>query len=235
MKNDSVNNKSYKIYTTSTFDNKMLSLKFTDTENFSFYIGNSNNSEGGKPNYISYEVDTVHYNQIEIVRTNGIYYLKNLFSDINVYVNDYVVKECYLKYGDVIFMEGLTFSIVGDMLLLGNANNKIKYVTSKFTLMESEKLDYSKISEMVDQNIEAFDKSQYFIRPPRFNEIIEVKEIKVDSPPNKNASQQLPLILTMGPMLIMAMTTSISGAMALYNVAIGQAELKDNLTSIITA
>ena len=125
---DVTNNEKYRVFVGETFDSKMLLLDFVETGNMSFTIGNSSSEEGGMANYISYEHPSIHYNQIEITRNNNIYHLKNLYPEVNVYVNNYLTNECYIRNGDVIFLEGLTFSLVGNVLMLGTIENKVKYV-----------------------------------------------------------------------------------------------------------
>lgn len=225
----------YRVFVGETFDSKMLLLDFINNGDNVFYIGNSTSSEGGKPNYISYENEIVHYNQLEIVRQNGICKLTNLNPDVNVYVNNYLTNTCYLKNGDVVFLEGLTFSIVGNTLMLGTVENKVKYVTNIFTPHKSEKHDYSVINTLNDSNIELYNKNDYFIRPPRFNNAITKYEVDVDSPPSKVESENMPVILTLGPMVVMGMSSSIMGVTALIKVVSGESTLKENITSILTA
>lgn len=229
------NNEKYRIFVGETFDSKMLTLDILDSNSFSFCIGNSSLSEGGKPNYISYENPNIHYNQVDINYNNGVYHIKNLFPDVNMYVNNYLTTECYIKYGDVIFIDGLAFSFVGKMIMFNSIDNKVKYATNKFKIHQSQKLDYSLIDKISDQNIELYDQSEYFIRPPRFSEIIEPKDVSVDNPPAKQDAESMPILLTLGPMLVMGMGSSVSGAIALMKVISGEASLKENLTQILTA
>ena len=232
---DVTSEEKYRVFVGATYDSKMLSLEFTEQSTLSFTIGNSTSSEGGRANYISYENPTVHYNQILIERESAIYHLRNMSPDVNVYVNNYLVEDTYLKYGDVVFCEGLTFSFVGNILLLGTVEAKVKYSTNKFITHQFPKLDYSLIDKVADQNIEMYQKKDYFVRPPRFSEIIEPYNLEIDTPPSAPSDESTPMILTLGPMLIMGMSASVSGATALIKVMMGDASLKDNFTSILTA
>lgn len=232
---DVTNEEKYRIFVGATYDSKMLTLDFVDDGDIAFTIGNSRKNEDGKPNYISYENESLHLNQILVERNRGIYKVKNLFPEVKMYVNNYVTNETYVKYGDVVFIEGLTFSFVGNLILLGTIEDKVKYVTNKFVPHISEKLDYSKVDKTVDQNIEMYSKKDYFVRPPRFSEIIEMREINIDSPPSKGNDESVPVILTLGPMLVMGMGSSVTGVLAIIKVVSGEASLKDNITSILTA
>ena len=232
---DVTNNEKYRVFVGETYDSKMLLLDFVETGNMSFTIGNSSSDEGGMSNYISYENPDIHYNQIEITRNNGVYHLKNMKPDVSVYVNNYLTNECYIRNGDVIFLEGLTFSFVGNVLMLGTIDNKVKYVTNKFTLHQTQKLDYSVIDTLIDQNLEMYNKNDYFIRPPRFSEVIETKDFMVDAPPKKADAESMPIFLTLGPMVVMGMSSSITGVTALIRVLNGESTFKDSFPSILTA
>ena len=232
---DLASDEKYRCFVGETFDSQMLLLDFTENADLDFFIGNSSNSEGGQPNYISYENPSIHFNQISITRRQGLYELHNLNPDVNVYVNNNVNNNCYLKYGDTVFIEGLVFSFVGNTLMLGTIGNKVKYVTNKFVKHTSRRLDYGSIGNLTDVNIDLYSKEDYFVRPPRFNQIITTKEFPVDAPPKKQDTEATPLILTLGPMLVMGMSSAVSGGIALLSVIKGESTLKDNLTSILTA
>ena len=232
---DVTKDEKYRVFVGETFDSKKLLLDFVETGDVSFTIGNSYSSEGGKPNYISYENPNIHFNQIEVTRTNGLYRIRNLNPDVSIYVNNYLTTECYVKYGDVIFLEGLTFSFVGNVLMLGTIDNKVKYITNKFTMHQNVRLDYSSVDKFADQNLEMYSKNDYFIRPPRFNEIIEMKEFQVDGPPGKQDPESVPLLLTLGPMVVMGMSSSIAGVTALIRVLNHESTLKESFSSILTA
>ena len=231
---DVLNEEKYRVFVGETFDSKMLLLDFVEKDYLEFTIGNSSSPEGGRPNYISYENSTIHYNQLQITRNNGYYQLKNLNPDVSVYVNNYLTTECYIHNGDVVFLEGFTFSFVGNILMLGTVDNKVKYVTNKFTIHNNTKLDYSNI-DYTENNIELYSKKDYFIRPPRFSQLIEEKIINVDNPPTKRETEQMPIILTLGPMLIMGMSSAMAGAIAFVKVMNHESTWKENYSSIVTA
>jgi len=228
-------NEKYRVFVGEPYDSKMLTLDFVETEDIAFFIGNSNKTENGNSNYISYENENLHLNQIKVVRTKGYYYLKNLYPEVKMFVNNYLTEECFVSFGDIIFIEGFTFSFVGNKISFTTVDNKVKYATNKFNIFTIPRLDYSIINRVADQNIEMYSKNDYFVRPPRFNTVIETKNIDVNSPPKKQENETLPIILTLGPMLVMGMGSSVTGVMALIKVLSGKESFSDNLTSILTA
>jgi len=224
----------YRVFVGETFDSRMLMLDFVEKDELTFYIGNSANKQRGEINYISYEHPNLFYNQLEVVRKNGLYYIKNLHNNANLYINNRLVTEATVSYGDAIFIEGLTFSFVGNKLLLGTVDDKVKYVTKKFEVHKPNKLDFTN-TDFPESNEVLYEEKDYFIRPPRFSQIIETKTINIDAPPSKQTDQNIPAILTLGPMLVMGMGSSISGIIALVGVLRKETTFKENMTSIITA
>ena len=83
------------------------------------------------------------------------------------YVNNNLITECTINYGDIIFVEGLTFSFAGNILMLGTVDDKVKYVTNRFSVRSIQKLDYKKLEDQ-DAGELFVDDKKYFSRPPRF-------------------------------------------------------------------
>ena len=68
------------------------------------------------------------------------------------------------------------------------------------------------------------EKSEYkdiFYRSPRFKNDVEKREFKIDSPPNSNNREEIPLMYMLGPAITMGMTSVLTGAITVQNV-IGQ-------------
>ena len=65
------------------------------------------------------------------------------------------------------------------------------------------------------KDVDLYDKNDYFSKSPRLRRIIETKEIKLSAPPREGDSNQLPLILVIGPMLTMGI---MAGTMLLNTV-----------------
>ena len=58
-----------------------------------------------------------------------------------------------------------------------------------------------------EEEITLYDKNDYFVRSPRFVEVVEKEDFKLDAPPNNNEQEEMPFILTIGPMITMASTS----------------------------
>ena len=79
------------------------------------------------------------------------------------------------------------------------------------------------------ENIEAKDKvlygeEDYFSKSPRLRRIIEKKKIEIVSPPATQPTQELPLILTIGPMFTMAVSSIVMISSSISQLTSGVAD-----------
>jgi len=165
--------------------------------------------------------------------------VNNIVSNINpqipMYVNGIPCEEANLRYGDSIFILGLKLSIIRDIFYINNPNKLVKYDSGMFQLRSIPNLDYSKISKEPDPIIEMYKKDDYFLKPPRFDERIEDKTLEIDPPPQAQKQEEMPAILTMGSMMMMGMSSMMSGVMTLSSVVKGETQLSQAAPSLLTA
>ena len=218
-----------KIYVLPTCDETIKQLVIDFSKIQSITIGND------KKSMLNYSNNNFIDKQIEISFENNMCKIKNNNIKVNMYINNVLEVEKYISSGDMVFIEGLMFTIIGNILLINNPNNLLFYDSLKFAkriLPENPNKDYTSEQENF---VEAFNKSEYFQRPPRFRRSIEEKEFKVDPPPQSNLrNNEMPLIYTLGPMILMGTTSLMSGITAVMNVISGNASFKENAPSIIT-
>ena len=228
---------SYDVYCSLIYNNKAMQLRFDYNDDLMFYIGNNFAVKEGaiRANWISLEHDKIPYNQLQISLHGGKLYLKNLNNENALYVNNIRFNEGYINNGDVIFILGFRFSFIKNILLLINPSAAVKFDTSKFTINYVNELDYSSVEETPDVYVKVFDKKDYFLRPPRFSERVEPKTFVIDAPPGEFKDESLPALLTMGPMVIMGMSSCVTGTLALLRVLNGESTWSSSIGSIITA
>ncbi len=233
---------SYVIYTCPIYDENALQLNVainTLNSNVTWYIGNNGaqGSDGstGYPNIISYEQPGVARNQLKIDFNNGIYSVTNINPQIPMYVNGIPAVSADLRYGDTIFILGLKLSIIKDIFYINNPNKLVKFDSQMFNMRMTPELDYSKIPTEPDPIIEMYKKEDYFLKPPRFDERIEEKTLVIDPPPAAQKQEEMPAILTMGSMMMMGMSSMMTGVMTLTNVINGTTPLSTALPSLLTA
>ncbi len=232
-----IQGESYVIYTCPIFDSSAFQLNISTGDSGSWYIGNNaanSSNDSNFPNIISYEQPGFGRNQLKINYAQGSYSIMNLNTQIPLYVNGLLVNQCDLKYGDSIFILGLKLTIVRDLFYINNPNSLLKYDARIFTTRSLPKLDYGKISQESDPVIELYKKDDYFLKPPRFDEKIVEKELVIDPPPAAQQQEETPILLTMGSMMMMGMSTMMTGVTTITNVLNGSAKLEDSWASILT-
>lgn len=231
---------SYVIYTCPVYDENVLQLLLTpavqNTQN-AWYVGNNGAQDNMSnfPNIISYEQPGIARNQLKISYNNGSYSVTNLNLNIPMYVNGLPTDSADLRYGDTIFILGMKLSIIKDIFFINNPNKLIKFDSQMFSIRQLPTLDYGKIPTEPDPIIEMYKKEDYFLKPPRFDERIEEKTLVIDPPPQSQKQEEMPAILTMGSMMMMGMTSMMSGVSTLIGVLNGTVEFKQALPSLLTA
>jgi len=219
------NKKIKNIYCLPTYEN-MNQYTFDFAKNKEIIIDNKNS-------HINYELlDSkliIKYNDENIL-------ISNESKNIPMFINNIKENEKVIYNGDVIFINGLVLTIIGNILLVNNPNNLVNVDTLKLIkriLPNNFDKDYSTEQESF---IEAFKKEEYFQRPPRFKRSIELKEYKIDPPTGGiNNNDEMPLVYTLGPMILMGTTSLMSGFTAVMNVISGKSTFSKNSTSIITS
>ena len=231
---------SYVIYTCPIYDENALQLRMSfsalETAN-AWYVGNNGSQDNlsNFPNIISYEQPGISRNQLKISFNNGKYSVFNLNTSIPMYVNGIPADNADLRHGDNIFILGLKLTIINDIFYVNNPNKLVKFDSQLFSLRQIPTLDYSKIPTESDPVIEMYKKDDYFLKPPRFDEKIEEKTLVIDPPPNSQKQDEMPAIFTMGSMMMMGMSSVMTGVITLTNVLNGTTQMKDAWPSLLTA
>ena len=147
-------------------------------------------------------------------------------SKSGIYVNDVrVTGQRELKVGDVIFINGLKmiFSVITNNIHCLYINSgTLKNINVNMPLIENIKPitnDFEELEQEVEYPL--YDEKDYFHKTPRFFQKNKPLVLQVDSPPAKSEDQNSPLLLTLGPMLTMSMTSMVTGYTALNNVLSG--------------
>ncbi len=171
----------YILYTEPSYDKTFMLLENT-SDNIT--VGRNINSS------VSYNSVYVKENQIKITKNNGNWLFENIDLTIPVYINKKRVSKCYLKNGDLIFVMGLKIIITGNYLIVNNPNNlcKTNILLKKYEILE---LNYDDTES--EEEIPLYSENDYYFRSPRFRNIIEPENIKIDEPPSKPEENEMPM------------------------------------------
>ena len=222
---------SFIIYTSSIIEN-YNNYEINEYLDKGFSIGSK-----GK-NLIQYSLldDVAFY----IKRENNRVFIINNNSSKDIFVNNIkLYNKLELRIGDTIFVYGLR------MILNGSASNNLSYslyinnlsVTGVTTDLIPTGLIEPQYNSFTEDNNEIYypiyDENDYFYKKPRIVPVLEPLNIKVDEPPAKIEAKDSPMLLTIGPMVTMSMTSLMMGYNTISGVTNGTTTVKQATPSLI--
>ena len=220
LRRDDIN---YLIYISDLFDSSFKAYSYDS--NIDLTIGNSNDCS------IVYNFEYID-KPIKIYNKNGQILLEKNKSTI-IYINKKILEldEYYIKNGDQINIFGFKIIFLKELLLMNNPNNMVNINTTSINEYElNQDQDYQDI-EIKDVNL--YEKDDYYTKTPRLKRSITTKEIQLSPPPNSEKKEELPLILTIGPMMTMGVMSGITLYRSLSKLIDGTGDLDSVLPQLI--
>lgn len=172
---------------------------------------------------------------VVIKKENNQLYLYDYGFKYGVYVNNVrIPNRKEIKLGDIIFLLGLKIIFVARDNTYYMCVNKIHNVTVNLMatgfMAPLNTSFYESEEELV---FPIYEESEYFHKTPRFVSTVKPLMLQVDPPPAKIENQENSLLLTIGPMLTMSMTSMVTGYMAISNVTSGSSTWKQAIPSLV--
>ena len=222
-------NKNYLIYTSDLTLNNISTYKYD--QNINLTIGNTTDNSIQYPcPFMKDLVVTINYSDNKLLLKKN----KNLGG---VYVDNKAIiqEEYYINIGDQISIFGLKIIFSNGIIFINNVGTKTNILEekaniSKYMLPESEQNENIEIKD-----VNLYEKDDYFSKSPRIRRIIETKVIKLSPPPRQNDNEELPAILTIGPMLTMGMSSGITILNTVLKLTSGEGDIKTLWPSLLTS
>ena len=126
-----------------------------------------------------------------------------------------IVEKKKLACGDYIFYFGLKIILLNNAIIINSPIEKIKIGPK----MAPAKIDYAGAGKTKDlggngqdddRDLPFFSEEDYYYKTPRFNYLVEATEVVIDEPPAPNKNNEMPLILSVGPQVTMAIASGLS-------------------------
>ena len=219
--------KSYLIYVSSLVSSSIAVYK--TSPNMRLIIGNTDSCN------IAYNSSYLNGLTVGIGYVDGKLMLEKK-GNIVIYINKKSVVDnpCVINNGDELDIYGLRILFLRDMILVNRKNNI--YINN----MQAGITDFVFPEDVAPQDIDVKDvdlytKDDYASKAPRIRRVIETKEIKLSQPPHDQTEQELPLILVVGPMVTMAITSCVMLFNVVSKVVGGSASLSNSLPQLITS
>lgn len=217
----------YLIYTSPIFEENFL--MYTYNNQIDLMIGNSSDCS------IKYSCPFLNEMLVEICHIEGqlkIAHNQKMF----LYINDQALekREEILNYGDIINILGLKILILPNILIFNNPNNSLLVNAQLASILPFvyEAEEYKNIDV---KDIDLYTKEEYFSKSPRIRRIIEEKEIELDSTQEEHAQEEMPLLLTIGPMISMGAMSSMNLLSAINQVSSGSTTLSQSLPRLVSS
>ncbi len=190
------------MYTCPVNDDSFVGV--TVQPNSEFIVGS------GGDNAISCNNPLIGHKHAKFIYQNEKWLLEDLSTQYGTFVNNQLIQgQVQLFHGDVIFVLGLKFIVLGNVLYFNNPMGSVKYNQTLF----GEKPIREKTPDVIfsdeENDIQLYEEGDYFVRSPRFMEIIEEKPFKIDPHPNNQEPDSTPLLLTVGPMMTMGASSMV--------------------------
>ena len=216
----------YLIYVTALEDNKTIAYSYSKEINL--IIGNDKN----KCN-IYYDCEFLTNGEIKLFcKENQLIIEKT--GNINFYINNKAVaKSQYIKAGDEIILFGIKIIIVPGLLLIIFPKNKVEIVSTSAGINNYYLSAGQKMANVEIKDEDLYNEEDFFSKAPRIRRTIETKEIKLSPPPSQQENKELPLILTIGPMLTMGIMAAVMLINTLNRIYLGDTTLAQSWPQLV--
>lgn len=169
---------------------------------------------------------SAHHGTLSFV--NGTWVLCDNNSTNGTYVNRHrVVGKVSLNVGDTVFILGFKFVVGSNFISVNNPDQSVRINTDR--LSEFSKNGY------VDDEILDLETPSYYYRSPRFVREITPLELQVDSPTRREDRGNAPLLLTLGPSLIMGVASFSVGIFSVVNATRSGGSILNTIPTMITS
>ncbi len=171
---------------------------------------------------ISYNSRFIDNNHAQLILKDKYVFINDFNTNYGTYVNGTRIKNTKkLEFGDLIFIMGLKIIILkikGSYVIgINNPNNLVKTILKQVDIKADESLN--KYEEPVEEKeMSLYTDDDYFHKKPRFIYSVKCLEMQIDSPPTKSTKQEMPLIITIGPMMTMSLTSVVMMYTTINNV-----------------
>lgn len=190
-------------------DDRVEFKKYLFNGDITINIGRkSNNSIVINNNYVS-------SNHAILSSKNGKWLITDNDSSNGTFVNGKKVKSSALNYGDLIYIMGTIIIVGNSMIAINNPDQSININTG---------LLFEYVPQIINDSEVDLDfnevKEEYFFRSPRFKRDIKTASFKIDSPPQNQIGEEMPIMMAIGPSITMGMA---SMATAVFGIMQGNA------------
>jgi len=218
------------LFTEPLFEKNIKYYECTKELSLGFSVGKNDK------NNVSYDLNFIYDTCFTIKSNQGKLYVTYTNNNFPIFVNgSYADNNQEIGFGDVIFYLGLKLiflKIDGEYVVgINNPFNRVNCYLQTKEINITDNLVAEDTTE--DKDMEIYSQDDYFFRKPRFIYKREEANIKIDNPPQKMDGDEMPAILTIGPMLTMGMTSVMTFYTTMNNINNGQTTVNKAMPQLI--
>ena len=219
----------YLLYVTENFDSSFMPYRFD--KNVNLVIGSDTSCN------ILYRNSLIKGVVARVGTRDGRLYVKS--SANFVYLNNVNLPPLEIGYligsGGQLNIYGLKIMFLNDFLLINNPSGFVSCDfrssgLSNYSIAPSEEM---KTFEYRDRDL--YTQNQYFSKSPRVRRLIKTKEVDLSPPPRQEGEKEMPLLLTVGPMITMGLVSGVSLVNNISKIMVGSATFKTSWPALISS
>ena len=180
---------------------------------------------------ISYDDVNIATQAIKITKQNNIW-IYEVSGNAEVYINNFRCNKAILKPGDVVFLNGIKIVWVDFFVRINTTKKKLTVRLQQEGVIDIREIEYVEENDSEKGSV-LYDDNEVFFHTPRLKETITKHEINIQTPPKKNEQSKTPAFLALGGTMMMGISSSISGVIAIFSVIQGKATLFSAISEIV--
>ncbi len=207
------------------FDTPITYEKYEIGNHYEISIGKTNTST------ICTNNPFVAASALHIIKQNGVWICETLSPDQEMYINFYRKSKDVLNMGDVIFLNGIKLIWLETCIQINQPKNPLIIQLQKHNDTNDAEIHYTEETD-TEKASTLYDDSQVFFHTPRLKETLTEHTISIQLPPGKQDPNRAPVLLQLGGTMMMGLSSSLSGIIAIFSIINGKATLLSSITEI---
>ncbi len=217
--------------------NYLIYTSARDEKNIKIYNYDNkiNLSIGGQEQSIQYNCPYTPDFNLKITNQNNQLTLQ--YKQGYVYINKSKLnsQSYFIRNGDEVELLGAKLLFLNKMVIVIADPQLLQINQSVSGLIETNLTASEQLEDIEVKDKELYDENSYFSKSPRLRRIIEEKEIELSQPPQQEKNnQELPAILTAGPMITMGLASAMTMTTTITQLASGTVDLKNVWPQLLT-
>ena len=138
-----------------------------------------------------------------------------------------------VNIGDEVNIYALRLVFLSKIVVINNPTGNVSVLSTSNLIKYVLPYDKEVPNNLIVRDIELYNKKDYFSKSPRIRTIINEFNLKLSPPPRENNNDDLPSILTIGPMITMGITSGVMMLEVYIKLKNGEVSWKDSWSSLV--